>query len=113
MFALRRADDGSTEGQTLAFTRRRRGALGGIVNRVLLHATALAARYFAHGDTRVFQTIRFNFANPIPADRAVLAFIRHLEAQPLAAWRDDEAASAARSVVRLRVAASDESHRGG
>jgi phenylpropionate dioxygenase-like ring-hydroxylating dioxygenase large terminal subunit len=113
MFALRRADDGSTEGQTLAFTRQRRGPIGWLVNRVLLHATALAARYFAYGDTRVFQTIRFDFANPIPADRAVLAFIRHLEAQPLASWRDDDAASAERPVVRLRVAAGDEVRRGG
>lgn len=112
MFALRRADDGATEGQTLAFTRRRRGPLGWLVNRVLLRATALAARYFAYGDTRVFETIRFNFANPIPADRAVLAFIRHLEAQPLAAWRDEAAASAARPAVRLRVAASEETRRG-
>ena len=47
MFALRRADDGSTEGQTLAFTKQRRGPLGWLVNRVLLRVTALAARYFA------------------------------------------------------------------
>ncbi len=113
MFALRRADDGSTEGQTLAFTKKRRGPLGWLVNRVLLHVTALAARYFAYGDTRVFQTIRFNFANPIPADRAVLAFIRHLEAQPLAEWRDQPSAADDRPVVRLRVAASDEARRGG
>jgi hypothetical protein len=36
----------------------------------------------------VFQTIRFDFQTPIAADRAVLAFIRHLEQQPVAAWRD-------------------------
>jgi hypothetical protein len=34
----------------------------------------------------VFQTIRFRFRNPIDADRAVIAFMRHLEAQPLAQW---------------------------
>ena len=113
MFALRRADDGSTEGRTLAFTRHRRGPLGWLVNKVLLHGTALAARYFAYGDTRVFQTIRFDFRNPIPADRAVLAFIRHLESQPLAAWRDDEVRPAQRPVVRLRVAGVDEARPGG
>lgn len=113
MFALRRADDGSTEGQTVAFTKRRRGPLGRLFSRVLLHATAIAARYFAYGDTRVFQTIRFDFRNPIPADRAVLAFIRHLEAQPLAAWRDEAAAPPRRPVVRLRVASGEEARPGG
>ena len=111
MFALRRDDDGSTEGQTLAITKRRRGPLGWLVNRVLLRATAIAARYFAHGDTRVFQTIRFDFRNPIPADRAVLAFIRHLEAQPLAVWRDADDAPRG-LVARLRVAGADEGRSG-
>lgn len=93
MFALRRDDQGGTEGQTIAFTRRRRGPLGWLVSRLILRFTVLAARYFAHGDTRVFDTIRFELRNPIAADRAVLAFVRHLEAQPLASWesRDREA----------------------
>jgi phenylpropionate dioxygenase-like ring-hydroxylating dioxygenase large terminal subunit len=90
MFALRRSDTGGTEGQAIAFTRRRPGALGWLVNRLLLNLTAIAARYFAYGDTRVFQTIRFRLRNPIAADRAVVAFIRHLEAQPLSAW-DEQA----------------------
>ena len=91
MFALRRTDDGGTEGQAIAFTRRRRGPLGWLLNRCLLHFTAIAARYFAHGDTRVFQSIRFQLKNPIAADRAVIAFIRHLEAQPVAAIeREDD-----------------------
>jgi len=94
MFALRRDDAGGTEGQTIAFTRRRRGPLGWLVNWLILRFTVLAARYFAHGDTRVFDNIRFALRNPIAADRAVLAFVRHLEAQPLARWesRDQEAA---------------------
>lgn len=113
MFALRRGDDGSTEGQTFAFTRERSGLLGWLANKVLLQFTALAARYFAHGDTRVFETIRFELRNPIPADRAVVAFIRHLEAQPLASWRELPAAKTGRPAVRLRVAGSDEVHRDG
>ncbi len=99
MFALRQDDDGSTEGQALAFTKHRRGPLGWLFNKVLLHATAFAARYFAYGDTRVFQTIRFDFRNPISADRAVLAFIHHLEAQPLAAWREQTSPHAVQSCV--------------
>ena len=104
MFALRRADDGSTEGQTFALTKHRGGLLGWLVNRALLGITALAARYFAHGDTRVFQTIRFELRNPIAADRAVLAFIRHLESQPLARWHEAEDVSGRRPRSRLQVA---------
>jgi hypothetical protein len=90
MFALRRNDDGSTEGQTIALTRHRRGPFGWLISKAILWFTVVAARYFAYGDTRVFQTIRFRFQNPIAADRAVIAFIRHLEAQPLAAWSGGE-----------------------
>ena len=92
MFALRRGDDGRAIGQAVTFTRRRRGPLGWLFNRILLRITALAARYFALGDTRVFNTIRFQFATPIAADRAVLAFIKHLEQQPRADWSELEPA---------------------
>jgi phenylpropionate dioxygenase-like ring-hydroxylating dioxygenase large terminal subunit len=105
MFALRRGDDGQTEGQTIAFTKHRPGPLGWLINKVLLRFTAIAARYFAYGDTRVFQTIRFQLRNPIAADRAVIAFIRHLEAQPLAEWGDEQEEA---RPMRLRVASSEQ-----
>lgn len=82
MFALRLTPDGKTEGRTIAFTRKRKGPLGWMVSRALLRLTHLAGYYFAVGDTRIFQTIRFNLKTPIPADRAVMAFIQHLEQQP-------------------------------
>lgn len=105
MFALRRLDDGSTEGQTLALTKHRAGLLGRVFNAMLLRVTAIAARYFAYGDTRVFQTIHFNLQNPIAADRAVLAFVRHLEAQPTCDWRDSTNAPAATEALRpVRIA---------
>ena len=102
MFALRRGDDGQTEGQTITFTRHRKGPLGWLFNKALLGFTALAARYFAYGDTRVFQTIRFRLQNPIAADRAVIAFIRHLEGQQLADWHPDT--EPASHPIRLHVA---------
>lgn len=105
MFALRRLDDGSTEGQTIALTKQRDGFFGKLFNAVILRVTAIAARYFAYGDTRVFETIRFNLQNPIAADRAVVAFIRHLEAQPVCEWAESATAQTpARTVTRLRVA---------
>jgi phenylpropionate dioxygenase-like ring-hydroxylating dioxygenase large terminal subunit len=105
MFALKRGDDGETLGQTVAFTKRRRGPLGWLVSKCVLFFTALAARYFAYGDTRVFQTIRFDLRTPIPADRAVIAFMRHLEGQPLAAW--SKAAPPAPTRVFPRQAGGD------
>lgn len=106
MFALHRDDDGRTIGQAVTFTRRRRGPIGWLMNHLLLRITALAARYFALGDTRVFSSIRFRLATPIAADRAVLAFIDHLEQQPRAAWNKPE--SAPPDPLRLRVATGGE-----
>lgn len=88
MFALRQGSDGETEGQTVLFARRRRGLLGWLLNRLIFFLTGLGGRYFAWGDTRVFQTIRFRLQTPIAADRSVIAFIEHLETQPVADWTD-------------------------
>lgn len=102
MFALRRSDDGRTIGQAVTFTRKRSGVFGWLSSFVVLRLTALAARYFALGDTRIFNTIRFRLGTPIAADRAVLAFIEHLERQPLAEWSEPAAVSPVPG--RLRIA---------
>jgi phenylpropionate dioxygenase-like ring-hydroxylating dioxygenase large terminal subunit len=81
MFALRLTGEGQTEGQMLVFTPKRQGPLGWLFNRLLLEATKIASSYFASGDTRIFQTIRFNLKNPTPADRSLLAFMNHLDQQ--------------------------------
>lgn len=88
MFALRPTADGRTEGQAIALTRRRPGLRGALVDRLLLAVTALVGRYFAQGDTIVFDTIRFDLRTPIAADHAVMAFIRHLDRQPTVRWAD-------------------------
>jgi hypothetical protein len=81
MFALRLTPDGKTEGRTVTFTRKRKSPLGWIFNRIVLRLTKVAGYYFAVGDTRIFQTIRFNLKTPIAADRAVISFVNHLEQQ--------------------------------
>jgi phenylpropionate dioxygenase-like ring-hydroxylating dioxygenase large terminal subunit len=86
VFALRPTSTGKTEGQTLLITNKRRGLLGLLVNPVLLFLTKLVGDYFAHGDTRVFQTIKWEFANPIAADRSIIRFVKHLERQPTVTW---------------------------
>jgi phenylpropionate dioxygenase-like ring-hydroxylating dioxygenase large terminal subunit len=86
MFALRPQPDGTTLGKTIAFTKHRKGVWGRIFNSVILQITKLAGFYFAIGDTKVFQKIQFDLKNPIKNDKAVLAFIKHLEKQPKANW---------------------------
>lgn len=86
MFALRPTPEYHTDGCAIAFTKKRRGTLGWIFNRVLLIATRFASMYFAKGDTKIFETIRFDLKTPIAADRAVVAFVRHVEQQQLTNW---------------------------
>jgi len=88
MFALRQTEDGKTEGQTIVFTKYRKGIFGKLYNTFILFLTKLAGLYFAIGDTRIFQTIQFNFKTPISADRAVIFFIKHLEQQTLVNWHN-------------------------
>lgn len=87
MFALRHAADGKTEGQTIAFTKKRNGLFGRLLSKSILFLTKLGGLFFAYGDTRVFNTIRFNLQNPIAADKTVLAFMRHVENQNTVDWR--------------------------
>lgn len=86
IFALRPTADGRSEGQTILVTRRRRGLVGQAVSRLLLWLTGLVGAYFAKGDTRIFETIRFNLRTPIKADAAIIEFIRHVEGQATVPW---------------------------
>jgi len=87
MFALRLTEDGKTEGQTIAFTKARKGFFGWLANRCILFITKMAGMYFAYGDTKIFKTIRFNLKNPIPADKSIIAFMNHVENQNIAEWK--------------------------
>lgn len=86
MFALRATPDGRTQGQTVLVTKRRSGPLGWLFNRVVLFATKLVGDYFAHGDTKIFRSIRFELKNPVPADAPIQRFIAHLDAQAPSPW---------------------------
>ena len=86
LFALRLGADGRTEGQTVLLTKHRTGLFGRAVSRVALELSRVVGNYFAQGDTRVFQTIKFDFRTPIKADQAIVGFIKHFEAQPSVVW---------------------------
>lgn len=86
MFAIRLNDDGKASGQTLLITKKRKGLIGKLTNKILLALTRIVGNYFAKGDTEVFKTIKFNFQNPILEDHAIIKFIQHAEKMKIANW---------------------------
>jgi phenylpropionate dioxygenase-like ring-hydroxylating dioxygenase large terminal subunit len=86
LFALRPTADGKTEGRTILVTKKRHGIFGWIFNKVVLALTKVVGAYFAHGDTRVFQTMKFSFKNPIKEDESIIKFIQHTEKQVTCDW---------------------------
>ena len=86
VFALRLTDAGTTEGYPILLTPKVGGLSGVALNAASLAASALVGAYFAHGDTEVFQTIRWDLATPIAADRSILRFIQHVDAQPAVSY---------------------------
>ncbi|HEY9678484.1 MAG TPA: aromatic ring-hydroxylating dioxygenase subunit alpha [Drouetiella sp.] len=81
MFTLRQTALGHTEGYAIAFAKKPTNIFEMLLTPVVLLLTKVAGLYFAKGDTRVFDSIKFDFKTPIAADHAVLAFIQHLEKQ--------------------------------
>lgn len=86
MFALRLIEGGKVEGQTVLITKKRSGIGGWLFNRLILWITQLVGNYFAKGDTRIFQTIKFNFKTPTKADQSIIRFIQHVEQQQPLTW---------------------------
>ncbi|CBW26632.1 putative Rieske iron-sulphur domain protein [Halobacteriovorax marinus SJ] len=86
MFAIRSNEQGKAEGQTVLITKKRKGLIGKLVNKVLLAATKVVGNYFAAGDTEVFKTIKFDFKHPLNEDHAIIKFIQHAEKQQTCDW---------------------------
>jgi phenylpropionate dioxygenase-like ring-hydroxylating dioxygenase large terminal subunit len=87
LFALRLAEGGTTEGQSVLLTQKRSGCLGWGVNRVLLWLTQQVGDYFATGDSQVFQTIQFDLKTPTNADQSILQFMQHVNQQTALIWK--------------------------
>ncbi|MFH7029317.1 MAG: Rieske 2Fe-2S domain-containing protein [Heteroscytonema crispum UTEX LB 1556] len=86
MFALRLTEGGKTQGHTILITKKRQGIHGWIFNRIVLWLTKMVGNYFAKGDTRVFQTVKFDLKTPTKADLSVIQFMQHVEKQKAIAW---------------------------
>ena len=59
---------------------------GRMFSATLLLATHIVGLYFAKGDTKIFETIRFSLQTPIAEDTPIIRFIKHAEQQKLASW---------------------------
>ena len=106
MFALRLVEGGKTEGQTILITKKRPGLLGWIFNRFVLWITLMVGNYFAKGDTKVFQTIKFNLNTPTKADQSIIQFIQHYEQQKPLVWGSWENPSTGRGEEAVQVICS-------
>lgn len=100
MFAIRMIEGGKAEGQTLVITKKRSGVLGWAFNKVLLVLTKIVGNYFAKGDTKIFETIQFDFKTPTKADRAIIDFIQDVDGQEALNWGDWSPALVAQEKVQ-------------
>lgn len=86
IYANRLGENGTSEGQVVLLTKRKKTKLGRLYGKTLLGATRIVSDYFANGDTPQFNTIKFDFKNPIKDDKTILQFINHVENSPVADW---------------------------
>lgn len=90
IFALRPTPEGKAEGLTILITPKQAAPhkLGWLCafNPLILFLTMLVGNYFAKGDTKLFQSIRFKLKRPIKEDYSVIQFIKHLEKHKTADW---------------------------
>lgn len=90
IFALRPTAEGYAEGLTILITPttpvKNKAKWLNAFNPLILWATKQVGNYFAKGDTKLFQTIRFRFDRPIREDHSIIRFIQHLEKQKTTAW---------------------------
>lgn len=86
MFCLRPTKEGRSEGQSLSFTRKRGGILGKLWNFAILFVTKQVGDYFAVGDTKVFETIKFELKTPLVEDAPIVSFMKHRDRQGFLTW---------------------------
>jgi phenylpropionate dioxygenase-like ring-hydroxylating dioxygenase large terminal subunit len=86
MFPLRLIKGGKSESQTLLMNKKRKGILGWLYNQFVLLLTKIVGQYFFVGDSKIFQTIRFDLKTPIKADQSIMQLITHVERQKPLMW---------------------------
>lgn len=101
LFALRMQEGGRAEGRTILVTKHRPGPLGWLVSQALLGLSWVVGAYFAKGDTKVFETIRFDGRGSV-APRPARATACRPARQPRARARRAPRGSARRRRRRAR-----------
>ncbi|WP_418006476.1 hypothetical protein [Nostoc piscinale] len=59
---------------------------GNFFNQFVLWLAKLVGIHFVKGDSKIFQTIRFDLKIPIKADHSIVQFINHIERQKPLMW---------------------------
>ena len=120
IFALRPTAEGHAEGLTILITPttavKNKAKWLNLFNPLILWATKQVGNYFAKGDTKLFQTIRFRFDRPIREDHSIIRFIQHLEKQKTTAWgfgrHREQAATQTEAETELPMAKLQDTPRG-
>jgi len=81
MFTLRLVEGGKTEGQTILMIKKRKGIFGWLFNKIVLWLANILGQDFLKGDTKIFETIKFDLKTPIKTDQPIMQFMNHLERQ--------------------------------
>ncbi len=86
MFAMRLLEAGKAEGQILFISKKRKSIFGKLYNKVILGIIQILGHHFIKGDSKIFETIKFDLKTPIKADQAIMHFVNHLERQKALKW---------------------------
>lgn len=87
MLAMRLAEGGRTECQSLLLMKKRRGFFGRLLNQFVMFLMRIIGHYFIRGDRKILETIQFDLKTPLKVDQAITQFIYHLEKQKPLMWK--------------------------
>jgi phenylpropionate dioxygenase-like ring-hydroxylating dioxygenase large terminal subunit len=86
IFTTRILPGGKTEGQTLLMSKKRKGILGKLINKLMLWVGKTISDRLLKTNDRILQTMQFDLKTPLKADLSIIQFINHLERQKPLTW---------------------------
>ncbi|QIR41248.1 aromatic ring-hydroxylating dioxygenase subunit alpha [Tolypothrix sp. PCC 7910] len=98
MFTLRLLEGGKAEGRTILMMQKRKGIFGRVCNQFVLWLVSILGQDFFKGDSRIFETIKFDLKTPLKIDQPIIQFVNHLERQTALCWGSWQQARSLRDV---------------
>jgi aminopyrrolnitrin oxygenase len=86
IFTTRISSNGTTQGQTILMSKKRKGILGKLINKLILWIGKIISDRILKANDRILQTMQFDLKTPIKADLSIMQFINHLERQKPLIW---------------------------